>query len=553
MLAVIALTGMNVFSLYDIRERIIASEEERQLNLLDELVSEVRREFYDQFRALGKLELEPIENTIANNGQFPNQVQELIVKAAQNQVFDGIYYTPEGTDPCLEDSKVYAYNYSNETMVYTGAYPTTLCDGVGLVRTKARIELNNFDYRWNNNVEFDAHRTMNIGFINIKENRIIGYLTATLNKDHIVNDVIGPLMTEYFDPVENPGTVLWLRDWANNEILATNNPSVNYDREIVDKRQSFTYGNMLENWVIQIAFLDNPVGNVYNESLFKNLIVLGVAMLLLVGALVFMFYTAQRERALSQRQAGFLANVTHELKTPLAVMQAAGENISDGRVTESKRLKQYGDHIYNESIRLRRMIEKLLDVAKSDSGQTLIKASSANLLELVRDYIKENRPYIESKGFTLSFNYNSDSTLVMIDRDHFETIISNLTENAIKYSADQKSIKVSLKSEKQFVVLKISDSGVGIPRKHLKNIFKKFYRVEDSLNAKTKGHGLGLSIVKNLVQLNGGTIHVASEVGRGTVFTIKFPIFIREKQTQGISQDIESQTQQISNISEYAK
>ncbi len=553
LLAVIALTGMNVYSLYDIRERIIETEEERQLDLLDELVSEVRREFYDQFEGLGKLELEPTENTIVNHGKFPPQVQKLIVKASQNQVFDGIYYTPEGVDPCVDDTSVYAYNYSNETMVYTSAYPTTLCDGVGLVRTKARIELNSLDYRWNNNVEFDAHRTMNIGFINIQENRIIGYLTVTLNKNYIVNDLIGPLLTEYFDPVDNPGTVLWLRDWANNEILASNNPSVNYDREIINARRGFIYGNMLENWVIQIAFLDNPVGNIYNESLFKNLIVLGVAMLLLVGALVFMFYTAQRERALSQRQAGFLANVTHELKTPLAVMQAAGENISDGRVTETARLKQYGDHIYNESIRLRRMIEKLLDVAKSDSGQTLIKASPANLLELVRDYIKENRPYIESKGFTLSFNYNSDPTLVMIDRDHFETIISNLTENAIKYSADQKAIKVSLKTEKQHVILKVADTGVGIPRKHLKNIFKKFYRVEDSLNAKTKGHGLGLSIVRNLVQLNGGSIHVTSEVGRGTVFTIKFPIFIREKQTQGPSKNSEAPTQQISNISEYAK
>ncbi|RNC84771.1 MAG: sensor histidine kinase [Balneola sp.] len=553
LLAVIALTGMNVYSLYDIRDRIIASEEERQLDLLDELVSKVRFEFYGPFRPLGKLELEPTENTIANHGKFPSQVQEIIVEASKNEVFDGIYYTPEGTDPCLDEEQIYSYNYSNETMVFTDSYPSTVCDGVGLVRTKARIELNSLEYNWNTNVEFDAHRTMNIGFINIKENRIIGYLTVTLNKDYIVNDMIAPLLTEYFDPIDNPGTILWLHDWANNVVLATNNPSVNYDREIVNTRRSFIYGNMLENWNIKIAFLDNPVGNIYNESLLKNLIVLGVAMLLLVGALVFMFYTAQRERALSQRQAGFLANVTHELKTPLAVMQAAGENISDGRVTEKARLKQYGDHIYNESIRLRRMIEKLLDVAKSDSGQTLIKASPANLLELVRDYVKENRPYIESKGFTLSFNYNSDSTLIMIDRDHFETVISNLIENAIKYSAEDKAIKIRLKTVNQFVVLKVSDVGIGIPKKHLKNIFKKFYRVEDSLNAKTKGHGLGLSIVKNLVELNGGTIHVTSEVGRGTVFTIKFPIFIREKHIDRDSQNHGDLTQQISNISEYAK
>ena len=341
LLAIIALTGMNVYSLYDIRDRMVDGEEERQLELLDDLVREVRYEVYQPFDGLGSLELEPTENTIVNYGRFPSQVQEKIVSASKSSVFDGIYYTPEGVDPCLENTKVYSFNYKTQRMDYTDNYPATLCDGVGLARTKARIELNSFDYRWNTNTEFDAHRTMNIGFINLKENRIIGYLTASINREYIVNNVIAPKLTDYFDPKINPGTVLWLHDWANNVVLATNNPSVNFDMDLVDTRKTISSGSMFENWNIKVAFLDNPVGTLYNATLFKNLFVLGVAVLFLIGALVFMFYTAQIERNLSQRQAGFLANVTHELKTPLAVMQAAGENISDGRVTEPERLKQY--------------------------------------------------------------------------------------------------------------------------------------------------------------------------------------------------------------------
>lgn len=552
LLAIIALTGMNVYSLYDIRARMIDGEEERQLSLVDELTRNVWRQIYQPFEGLGNLELEPTESTIENSGMFPPQLHEKIISAAESPLFDGLYYTPEGTDPCIDGTKVYVYNYSTQIMEYTENYPSTLCDGVGLARTKARIELNSFDYRWNNNVEFDAHRTMNIGFINLSENRIIGYLSVSMNKEYIVDDVIAPLLTEYFDPKTNPGTVLWLHDWANNDVLATNNPAVNFDRELINSRKFFP-GDMFENWNIKVGFIENPVGALYDETLFKNLFVLGVAMLFVIGSLLFMFFTAQKERNLSQRQAGFLANVTHELKTPLAVMQAAGENISDGRVTEKERLKQYGTHIYNESIRLRGMIEKLLDVAKTDSGQTLIKAAPSHLNELVKDYIKENRSYIEEKGFTVSFKHSMDRALIMIDRSHLETVLSNLTENAIKYCGDRKkSIKFKVESESKNMVLHVSDTGIGIPKKHQKNIFKKFYRVEDSLNAKTKGHGLGLSIVKNLIQLNGGTIDVTSEVGKGTTFTIRFPIFMREEEKLKSDKNSDSSTKTVINSSEYA-
>jgi len=552
LLAIIALTGMNVYSLYDIRDRMVDGEEERQLQILDDLVRDISFHIYEPFTGLGSLELEPTENTIVNYGKFPPSVHEKIIAASESHLFDGIYYTPEGTDPCIENSKVYSYNYSTQRMDFTDEYPSTLCDGVGLARTKAKIELNSFDYRWNTNTEFDAHRTMNIGFININENRIIGYLSASLNKDVIINDLIAPKFIEYFDPKIYPQTVVWLQDWAINDILATNNPSVNYDRELEDGRRKFLYGNMFDNWRIKIAFLDNPIGVIYNSTLIKNLFVLGVAVLFLMGALLFMFYTAQKERNLSQRQAGFLANVTHELKTPLAVMQAAGENISDGRVTEPERLKQYGVHIYDESIRLRKMIEKLLDVAKNDSGQTLIKASPSSLNQLTQLFVNENRTYVENKGFNLSFENSLDKALIMIDHDHLETVLSNLTENALKYSDKNKSLKFIVDSDSKNMVLHVSDTGIGIPRKHLKNIFKKFYRVEDSLNAKTKGHGLGLSIVQNLVELNGGIIEVTSEVSKGTTFTLRFPIFIRNKQNLPSKNSSKKLTKNVTNTSEYA-
>lgn len=529
--AIIALTVMNVFSLYDIRDRMTEGEEERQFQLAEELVRDVRQQIYTPFSGLREIELEPVEYFINSSGQFPPQLKEGIINASKNPLFDGIYFTPESIDPCQEGASIYGFNYSNNELELTSEYPSILCDGLVLARTKARIELNSFNYRWNNNVEFDAHRTMNIGFINLEENRVIGYLTITLNKDQIVNGLISPLMNEYFSADTAGGTVLWLHDWLNNEVLATNNNAIEYDIDLVDQRRVRFGTSMFSEWNIKVAFLDNSIATMYNATLVKNLIILGFAFLFLIGALLFMFFTAQRERALSLRQAGFLANVTHELKTPLAVMQAAGENISDGRVTDPIRLQKYGDHIYSEAIRLKKMIDKLLDVAKSDSGQALINAAPVDANELLRFFVSENRAYIEAKGFNLDLKLSDSRPLIMADKDNLENILSNLTENALKYSSDNKNILFSVVTNQKEIIINISDTGIGIPKKHHKNIFKKFYRVEDSLKAKTKGHGLGLSIVKNLVELNGGDVTLKSEVNIGTTFRLRFPVLIPNEKT----------------------
>ncbi|MDR9416193.1 MAG: HAMP domain-containing sensor histidine kinase [Gracilimonas sp.] len=534
LLAIITLTGMNVLSLYDLRDRMVESEEERRIDQLDEINDSIRNQILSPLRGLYKLELEPIESSIQQTGHLPENIQEVLQRSAKSPFFTGIYFTPEGTDPCNEDATIYKYDDNENRVNPVSQYPDILCDGVGIARTKTRIQLNDFNYRWNNNFEFDTHRSLNLGLINLTDSRMIGVLTLTLDQNYIVEDVLPPILKNYFGDSEETGIVVWVRDWPNNQIIASSDPDVPYDLELRDHRMGFSGSGFFDNWTLDLAFLQSPVTTAYNETLVKNLFVLGVAVLFLLGALIFMFVTAQRERHLAQRQASFLANVTHELKTPLAVMQAAGENISDGRVTEPKRLQQYGEHIYNESIRLRGMIEKLLDVARVDSGQNMIKAAPYQIKALLSKYLDENREYIEKKGFEILFKTTEQNTLSLIDSDNFETIVNNLTENAIKYSNDEKYIEYQVSTDKNSVYFSITDHGSGIPKKDQKNIFKKFYRVEksDSYSQKIKGHGLGLSIVKNLVELNGGAIEVKSSLGKGTTFIVRFPKLDDEEKNQ---------------------
>ncbi len=521
LVAIIALTGMNVYSLYTLRNTMVDTDRERKNLQLEEVVSKIRQSMYEPFWGLGRINLSTVEAQFEQNRQFPDNFKEVIEKAANSGFYSEVYYTPENTDPC-GNSRVFSYDNENDKFDPTRDYNDLICDGVGVARTRARIALDDIEYRWNTSVQFDTHRSMNIALIDINGDRnIIGFLTFIIDQDYLVNDYIQPLLVETFGDENKSGVAVWLHNWVQDEVLATNASSIDYDVDLVDYRQVFP--NFFQNWNIKIQYNTTEAAVAYNDSLTKNLLVLGAAVSLLIGAMFFMFNTAQKERKLAMRQAGFLANVTHELKTPLAVMQAAGENIADGRVKDEDRLKKYGDHIYNEAIRLRKMIESLLDVAKADAGESFVQQVPVEINQFTLEFVENNRPYLEQKGFEVETSIPDSLPQIYADADSLETILNNLTENAIKYSPDTKYVGYFLEQVKDEIVLKVQDKGMGIPKKAQRHIFDKFYRVEDSLTASTKGHGLGLSIVKNYVDLNGAGIEVESETGKGTTFIIKFP------------------------------
>lgn len=525
--AVLALTAMNIYSLYALRESTIEAAKDNKKSQLDEFTFQIRHQFGEPFRELTKLDIEKLEQSWKLSGNFPEHFKNVLVKASNNPLYDEIYYKPSDSDACYDENQpLYRFDPDTKIFMVLSEVPDLVCDGFGISnsRVKALIQ----DYRFNNKVTFDAHRSMNLALINLETRSVVGHLNFTINRDYLLHELIAKQLKEQFGPTDKTGIVVWLRDWIQDDILSGSDETYVYNRDIyeIDMRQRFP--EMLENWVLHASFLHSPTVAATNASLTRNLIVLGFAVVVLFGALVFMFINAQRERDLAQRQAGFLANITHELKTPLAVMQAAGENISDGRVTDGPRLKNYGDHIYNESVRLRKMIDKLLDVAKVDSGQTVVEQAPHQLEFLVKSFIDSNEDYIRSYGFEFEFNCTKSLPPVMIDPDHLETILNNLVENAIKYSSDEKSIRIDLTRRDGDVEISVSDKGDGIPNKDQKLIFEKFYRIENTLTAKTKGHGLGLAIVKNMTELNGGTISVQSTEGKGSTFSLCFPALIKD-------------------------
>lgn len=521
-IAILGLTSMNVYSLYELHESTIQVDRQPKKLQVAEFADRVRYRFFKPFWGLGSTNIERLKSQFSQNNQFTGAINKRVKQAATDSIFNGIYFIPSSLEGCGQSRSILKYHTDKEKLIWDDGYPETVCDGMGIARTQMKALVK--DYKYNNKVIFDTNRSVTIVFIDPSEHTIFGYLTMPLNQEYLKNHFLPDELTKRFGKSQNSGVNVWLRDWTNNNIIASSDPETPYDHDKIQFKQRFP--DFFDNWKLEVSFTNTPTVEASNSSLLKNLIVLGSAVLLLLGSLVFMFISAQKERALAERQAGFLANVTHELKTPLAVMQAAGENLSDGRVKDQSRLKNYGTHIYNEAVRLRKMIEKLLDVAKADAGQSLLEPKPVNLDQLIHTYIDEQKAYIQNRGFTLDTAIADNPPMAIVDIDSFDTILGNLVENAIKYSKDERYLGIFLEADKDSITLKVEDHGVGMPKKVISHIFDKFYRAEDTLTAQTKGHGLGLSIVKNLVELNGGQITVSSEVGEGSIFKVTFPTLV---------------------------
>lgn len=526
--AVLALIAVNLFSMRELREQQQEMERENYRIQLDEFASQLRFEIISPLLPLWRLDIDELGGD-APSGPFPPSADSLLLAASASGLYSGIYFTPDNADPCT-DAGVRVFRFEADTVtrferIEPEEVPQAVCDAILNSKTRARVLVEDTDgYRWNAKISYDTHRSHTLAFLDLQNRTVPGHITFLFDERALVHGFIAPRLQERFGEEAESRMVVWLRDWTARSVLASTHPGIAYDpeRHPIDIRQGFP--DFLDYWNLHASFL--PAGDPASAGagLFaRNLLVLGFSGLVLVIGLVTLFVTLSRERELSQRQSEFLANVTHELKTPLAVMQAAGENISDGRVKDPARLSSYGDHIHRESLRLRAMIDKLLDVARSESGRIESRPVRIDTGRFIADYAEAYRDVARSAGFELRLELSNGLPDLQADPSHLRTILDNLLDNATKYSGTSRTVVLRAAPADGRVRIEVQDYGVGIERRSLKKVFEKFYRAENPMTAQTKGHGLGLAIVKRLVERHKGSIQVRSSLGRGTTFVVEFP------------------------------
>jgi signal transduction histidine kinase/tetratricopeptide (TPR) repeat protein len=229
-----------------------------------------------------------------------------------------------------------------------------------------------------------------------------------------------------------------------------------------------------------------------------------------------------RERRLSQLRTDFVANVTHELKTPLTSIRMFAETLQLGRTSSEAERQESLDVIVGETRRLSRLINTVLDFSKIERGQKEYRMADVNVSEVVRSALNTLKYSLEEQGFTLEAEIEP-GVKAAGDADALEQAILNLMDNAVKYSHHNRWLRIGLSSLDHLVYLRVSDKGIGIPEGEQRRIFEKFYRSRAGNEGDAGGAGLGLTVVQHIVGAHGGRIDVESTVGEGSSFTIVLP------------------------------
>ena len=234
-----------------------------------------------------------------------------------------------------------------------------------------------------------------------------------------------------------------------------------------------------------------------------------------------------RQKKLSEIKNDFINNMTHELKTPIASISLAAQMLNDESVAKSpSMMKHLGGVINDESKRLRFLVEKVLQMSMFDRQKTVFKKKELDLNEVVEQIANSFTLRVEHTGGKIYTDIGAVDSAIYVDEVHFQNVINNLLDNAVKYRKPDQPIDIFLKTwnEGDKLCLSIRDTGLGIKKENLKKIFEKFYRVHTGNRHDAKGFGLGLAYVKTIVDQHDGEIHVDSEYGKGTTFTISLPV-----------------------------
>jgi signal transduction histidine kinase len=253
-------------------------------------------------------------------------------------------------------------------------------------------------------------------------------------------------------------------------------------------------------------------------------LILGGLSLLLACGILITYRNVNREVALARLKSDFVSNVSHELRTPLSLIRLYAETLELGRLTNQDKREEYYRIIRKESERLTALINNILDFSRIEAGRKEYEFRETDIGELVRNTLESYRYQIEQHGFTFEERIAEDLPPMRVDREAIARSLLNLVNNALKYSQQEKYLGVNLYRENGSVKLEVVDHGIGISRPEQHKIFEKFYRVGDPLVHNTKGSGLGLSLVRHIVEAHGGDISVESVPGRGSKFVIALPV-----------------------------
>jgi two-component system phosphate regulon sensor histidine kinase PhoR len=286
---------------------------------------------------------------------------------------------------------------------------------------------------------------------------------------------------------------------------------------------------LLPDYRLGIRLKGTSIEDLVWERSQRNLIIIILLDIILIGAVWILYRVIKKEVELVRLKGDFVSNVSHELRTPLSLIRMYTETLSMKRITTEKKKQEYYTTILNETERLTRLINNILNFSRMEAGKKQYHFSPTNLNEVVVGVMNTFQTHLQHEGFVTKIKFAQHIPSINGDSEAIAEAIINILDNAVKYSGDERFVRIATGLSGTRVFVEIEDHGIGIDIQHREKIFETFYRISTGLTNNVKGSGLGLSLVKHIVDSHGGNIEVYSEISKGSTFRLLFPFLQNQK------------------------
>jgi signal transduction histidine kinase len=302
-------------------------------------------------------------------------------------------------------------------------------------------------------------------------------------------------------------------------------PLVFFDPELV--ALSAPEGRTFERWSLRTGYGNQTIPTIIDARARPQRAMMAMLAAVMGLGVFIVARAAAREVRVAEMKSNFVSSVSHDLKTPLALIQLFAETLELGRLKNTDRAQEYYRIINSEARKLTRLINNLLDFSKIEAGLRSYTRKPINLTELTRGVLEALDSQFRHNQFTVTSRLDSDVT-VFIDPEAAVQALENLISNAMKYSPEHREIVVEVDRTAGYGVVRVTDRGIGVSARLQRKIFRKFYRIQTDAGSGPQGTGLGLAIVDHVMRGHDGFVRVESEPGRGSTFTLHFPLYAGE-------------------------
>jgi two-component system phosphate regulon sensor histidine kinase PhoR len=275
---------------------------------------------------------------------------------------------------------------------------------------------------------------------------------------------------------------------------------------------------------IVIASRGATLDEIVRTRLVRNVALVGVLNILLLTGVILIYRNVRAQSELARAKSTFVSNVSHELRTPLALIRMFAETLEMGRLKEEAKKQEYYRTILRETERLTHLVNNLLNFSRMEAGRKPYTLARGSLREVVAEVASTYGPHLEYEGFTPRIELPDDRLEIALDREAVAEAVLNLLDNAAKYGKERKFLQVSAGREGRTAYVEVVDHGIGIPVQYHAKVFEAFFRVPSGYVHDTKGSGLGLSLVKHIMDAHDGQIILKSVPGEGTTVRLVFPV-----------------------------